>query len=70
MQLLENGQGESLKLSVHACLGVCCAICAAYNTARWLTGKRERHNAVNAWIYAAGTVGEVYQTSCHWRVRN
>jgi hypothetical protein len=64
LPLLKCGHCEPLKLGVHAgALGLA-AICAAYNTAAWLS-RRENHLAVNAVLYLALAMWEHQHVAHH-----
>lgn len=57
MQILQCGQCERLKTSVHAATLALTALCGLYNAAAWLK-RREVHLALNAVLYAALTAWE------------
>src|SRR3954470_10162338 len=64
LKVLECGNCEELKLSVHAlALGVA-ALCGVYNAAAWLS-RRERHLAVNTIMYVALVAFEQQHVSHH-----
>lgn len=52
MTVLECGECETLKASVHASALALLALMGLYNAAAWLS-RRDRHLAVNAVLYAA-----------------
>ena len=52
MQVLQCGNCEGLKTSVHAAVLGLAAVCGLYNAAAWLS-RRQRHLGVNAVLYLA-----------------
>ena len=67
MQILQCGNGERLKTSVHAATLALTALCGLYNAAAWLK-RRETHLAVNAVLYAALTAWERQHVAHHLAV--
>jgi len=67
MQILQCGNGERLKTSVHAATLALAALCGLYNAAAWLK-RRETHLAVNAVLYAALTAWEREHVAHHLAV--
>jgi hypothetical protein len=67
MQILQCGNGERLKTSVHAATLALTALCGLYNAAAWLK-RRETHLAVNAVLYAALTAWEGEHVAHHLAV--
>ena len=67
MQILQCGNGERLKTSVHAATLALTALCGLYNAAAWLK-RRETHLAVNAILYAALTAWEREHVAHHLAV--
>jgi hypothetical protein len=67
MQILQCGNSERLKTSVHAATLALTALCGLYNAAAWLK-RRETHLAVNAVLYAALTVWEREHVAHHLAV--
>jgi hypothetical protein len=64
MEILQCGNSERLKTSVHAATLALTALCGLYNAAAWLK-RRETHLAVNAVLYAALTVWEREHVAHH-----
>lgn len=62
--LLNSGEHETLKGSVHAALGLLAGVCAAYNVLAWAK-RRETHLAVNAAIYGALVALECRKVAHH-----
>ena len=60
INMLNNGECESVKAAVHGVLMATVALCAAYNTAAWLK-RRQPHLAINAVVYTAA----VWWERCH-----
>ncbi len=60
MKVLDSGNCEPLKATVHGVLLATMALCAAYNAAAWLK-RRQPHLGINAIIYACA----VYWERCH-----
>lgn len=48
--ILDRGECEPLKGSVHATLGLLAGLCLAYNACAWIR-RGERHLAVNVAVY-------------------
>ena len=67
MQILQCGNHERLKTSVHAATLALTALCGLYNAAAWLK-RRETHLAVNAVLYAALTAWEREHVAHHLAV--
>lgn len=57
LPILQCGNCEPLKASVHGIAMATAAVCAAYNLAAWLS-RRQMHLAVNAMIYTAVVIWE------------
>lgn len=68
MTILESGQRESLKGTVHASLGTLAALCTLYNAAAFLQ-RRQAHLAVNAVLYGLLTGWEAVKVQHHWTTR-
>ena len=64
LPVLQSGNCEPLKLSVHAGMLGIATLCLAYNAAAWLT-RRERHLGVNAVLYAGLTIWEASHVMHH-----
>ncbi len=60
MKVLDSGNSEPLKATVHGVLLATMALCAAYNTAAWIK-RRQVHLAINAVVYSCA----VYWERCH-----
>jgi hypothetical protein len=58
VKLLESGEHEGLKTTVHAALSALVLACAAYNASAWRQ-RREPHLAFNAVAYTILTVWEL-----------
>jgi hypothetical protein len=67
--VLDAGSNETFKAAWHAALGILVGGAALYNVAAFCK-RRERHLAINAVVYTAGTVLEVYHTLHHVRSRS
>jgi hypothetical protein len=67
MHILQCGNGERLKTSVHAATLALTALCGLYNAAAWLK-RREAHLAVNVVLYAALTAWERHHVAHHLAV--
>ena len=63
-RMLERGNCEPLKATVHGAVLALAALCAAYNAAAWLK-RRQRHLAVNAVLYATTVWWESCQVTRH-----
>lgn len=50
--ILDRGDHEAVKGSVHAALGLLAGLCLAYNACAWIR-RGERHLAVNIAVYGA-----------------
>lgn len=55
--VLNTGHCEPLKAGVHGVLLATVALCAAYNAAAWLK-RRQRHLAINFFVYSAAVLFE------------
>jgi len=64
LPILQSGNCEPLKASVHAVALGTAALCAAYNLAAWLT-RRQTHLAVNTLLYTAVVVWEAQHVRHH-----
>ena len=62
--LLQCGNCEPLKASIHGAVLALAALCAAYNAAAWLK-RRQRHLAINACLYATTVFWERFQVAHH-----
>jgi hypothetical protein len=67
IKLLHCGNCEELKLGVHGTALALAVVMGAYNTAAWLL-RRERHLAINGFLYTALTIWEVQHVRHHWAV--
>lgn len=63
-----SGEAERVKGAVHGAAGTLVGVMAVYNAVAWWY-RRERHLGVNAVLYTAGFLWEVYQTNRHLRRR-
>lgn len=68
MSLFQNGEAETLKLSVHASLGALAGLCCLYNLAAFAI-RRESHLAVNVALYGALVALEARKVSHHMESR-
>jgi len=66
VRLLQPGEHEELKATVHSVAGLLMLVCAAYNLGAWCV-RRERHLAVNALVYSALTAWEAKNVAHHLR---
>jgi hypothetical protein len=64
LPILQCGNCEPLKASVHGIVLGTAALCAAYNFAAWLT-RHQRHLAVNALLYSALAAWEAIHVRHH-----
>lgn len=64
LAILQCGNCEPLKASVHAIAMGTAALCAAYNLAAWLT-RRQMHLGVNTILYTAVVLWEVQHVKHH-----
>jgi len=65
IKLLHCGNCEELKLGVHGSALALAVVMCAYNTAAWLF-RRERHLAINGFVYTVLTLWEVQHVRHHW----
>lgn len=68
MSVLERGQHERLKATIHAALGGLALLCTAYNVLAWRR-RRELHLARNVGMYGALALLEASQVSHHLAAR-
>ena len=64
LPILQCGNCEPLKASVHGIVLGTAALCAAYNFAAWLT-RHQRHLAVNTLLYSALVAWEAVHVRHH-----
>lgn len=64
LPILQCGNCEPLKASVHGAVMGLAALCAAYNFAAWLT-RQQRHLAVNTMLYGAVVAWEAAHVRHH-----
>jgi len=67
LAILQSGNNEPLKASVHGVAMGTAALCAAYNLAAWLT-RRQTHLAVNTLLYTAVVIWEAQHVRHHLAV--
>jgi hypothetical protein len=67
LPILQCGNCEPLKASVHGAVLGLSALCAAYNFAAWLT-RHQMHLAVNTLLYAAVVAWETAHVRHHLAV--
>ena len=65
IKLLRCGNCEELNLGVHGTALALAVVMGAYNTAAWLL-RRERHLAINSFLYTLLTIWEVQHVLHHW----
>ena len=63
-EMLDSGNCEPLKATVHGAVLALAALCAAYNTAAWLK-RRQHHLAINAILYTTTVAWESCQVAHH-----
>jgi len=64
LPILQCGNCEPLKASVHGAVMGLAALCAAYNFAAWLT-RQQRHLALNTMLYGAVVAWEATHVRHH-----
>ena len=65
LSILESGERETLKGTVHALALLLAAFIGLYNMTAWLQ-RREQHLAVNTLVYAALVLFECRHVKHHW----
>jgi hypothetical protein len=68
LDVLNVGECEPLKAAVHGVLLATAVVCAAYNAAAWLR-RRQRHLALNTFIYGCAALWEHRHVQDHLACR-